>query len=359
MVKSNQTIKITKLNIIISFLLIFNGNTLAYADNMDWFNKGNELAKQHQFNMGLNANSNINSFTKEKYLSTKIADGANTGASDSKNMYGGQKNDPNYLYNHGKQAIQDCENQQDPRCSTLNKYADKNTQTQLQSYMSGISTRYQMTVAPDPTNKDCAIIKRKKPINETIEICTSTQEQHTTHTQCNNIITPNQVATPQTPADGIVFNPILNAMCDVTNVTGVIPFAESPQYLFDFGTTLFVIKSNMGSFLGGSLPMLMRHSNGNWCGSIDNTIITTPTSTPRQLAHFTDASNSPLDFYQDPSQNCGVDSTTQTCSIKIRLMSEKNIWEVVDNLVRAWVVIFPRPVPASATDNYIYTKGCP
>ncbi len=153
MVKSNQTIKITKLNIIISFLLIFNGNTLAYADNMDWFNKGSELAKQHQFNMGLNANSNINSFTKAKDLSTKIADGANAGASDSKDMYGGQKNDPNYLYNHGKQAIQDCENQQDPRCSTLNKYADKNTQTQLQSYMSGISTRYQMTVAPDPTNK--------------------------------------------------------------------------------------------------------------------------------------------------------------------------------------------------------------
>ena len=363
MVKSNQAIKTAKsikLCVILNLVLALS-NTMAYADNMDWFNKSAEAAKQHQFSLGLNANSNMDSFTKSNNLSSKIADGANAGTANSENMYTGQLKNDNYLSASGKQSIKDCENKQDPRCTTLNKYTDKDTQTQLQAYTSGISTRYQMTVAPDPTNKDCAIVKRKKPINETIQTCTSTQEQHTTQSQCNNTIMPNQVTTPQTPADGIVFTPIPNPMCgNVTDVTNRVVYGEASQYLFNYGTTVFVIKSNMSLFMGGKLPMFMEFFNGSFCGSTGGYIQTTPTTMPIAIGTLSVIHNVPITYYQDPGQNCGIDGSTTTCNIKIRLMhmgSKGGGW-MPDEVIRSWVITFTRPVPASAKNNYVYNKGC-
>ncbi|MBY0379410.1 MAG: hypothetical protein K2P99_03300 [Burkholderiales bacterium] len=173
-----------RLKLIIHLLMIMNLN---YADNAELFNQARSVGNQNQFKLNLNQNSSIDSYGATNKFTSDVANSANEGNANSKNMYNGASNDPNYLYNNGTQAIRDCEKRSDPRCTTLNKYGDKDTQTQIQAYTQGLSTRYLMSITPDPVDQSCSIIKRKSPINQSTATCISSTKQQD---QCFNTITP-------------------------------------------------------------------------------------------------------------------------------------------------------------------------
>jgi hypothetical protein len=167
---------------------------MAYADNNDLFNQAYQNGRQNNFNMNLNSGSNINSYSSVNHFESTVANNANAGTANSRDMYDhvyggdGVKSDPNYLYNQGAQEISSCQSKTDPRCTTLNKYGDKDTQTQLQAYSQGVSQKYSIKVMPDPTDSSCSKIIRKVPINSTTATCiASTHNQ----TKCNSIININ------------------------------------------------------------------------------------------------------------------------------------------------------------------------
>jgi hypothetical protein len=167
------------------YLLLFLNVSTCLADNTDSFNKAYQWGKQNQFNLNLNQDSTINSYGRVNSFESTVANNANSGNAKAQNMYNntyGNKANPNYLYNEGVQEIAACQDKSDPRCTTLNKYGDKDTQTQLQAYNHGISEKYYISVKPDPAASSCATITRKVPINKTIVSCIASAH---TQTNCN------------------------------------------------------------------------------------------------------------------------------------------------------------------------------
>lgn len=171
-------------------LILFLSISACFADNESLFNEFYNLGKQKQFNMNLNANSTINSYGQANKFTGSVADGANQGNAPARNMYDktyGDKADPNYLYKEGIRAIKDCQDQSDPRCTTLNKYGDKDTQTQIQAYTQGFAEKYNITIKPDPIDSACSTITRKEPINEVKATCIAGVKEQS---RCSNTIIP-------------------------------------------------------------------------------------------------------------------------------------------------------------------------
>jgi hypothetical protein len=334
-----------KLKILINVLAIM---SLAYADNTELFNQAMSIGNQNQFNLNLNQSSSIDSYGKSNKFIDDVANNANAGNANAKNMYNGASNDPNYLYNNGTQAIRDCSTQTDPRCTTLNKYGDKDTQTQIQAYTQGLSTRYLISVTPDPSDQACSIVKRKSPVNQSTATCIAGSNQQS---QCNNIITPYTEYIPPSPADGTVFNPVGSpGVCGV----GVVTDSWIPQS----DRAWFIITSNYNMFNAGSLPIVFGATSGvTPCRGGNATVITTPTSSRILIGQFymdwLGSQRGNIAFYQEPGMNCGVNDSTLTCNINITLA-----W-FNGGVFASWVVNFTRPKPPQYIQHYSYSKGCP
>lgn len=320
---------------------------ISYADNTELFNQAMSIGNQNQFNLNLNQNSSINSYGQQNKFDSSVANNANAGNANAKNMYNGQQNDPNYLYNNGRQSILDCETKTDPRCTTINKYGDKDTQSQIQAYTQGISTRYLMSVAPDPIDKSCSIVKRKNPINQTTASCISSAKQQN---QCNNTITPYSEKLPPIPVDGVVLHNVGSpGVCGVGQSSG--------SWIPQGDRAWFIITSSEGSFDGGTLPITMGATSGvTPCRGASNSIIVTPTTVRRTLGQFYmdwfGSQRGDIAFYQEPGQNCGIDSTTPTCTIGLTLS-----W-AGGGVFTSWSITFDRPQTHRYAKHYKYTKGC-
>lgn len=184
------------------FLLIIAATS--YADNQTLFNNAMQAGVNNQVNMNLNQNSTIDSYTQQNKLDPSVAVNANSGAASAKDMYShisGKNPDANYLYNAGTAAIQDCLNKHDVRCTTLNKYGDKDTQTQYQAYAQGISSKYQMKVIPDPNNSACSLVTKKEAINAHDAMCISGMHAQN---MCITTLIPYANYVPPSPPDGSV-----------------------------------------------------------------------------------------------------------------------------------------------------------
>lgn len=163
-----------------------------FADNVNTYNEAMQLGQQNKFNLNLNQNSTLGSYVSPFKFESSIANTAADGNAGARDMYTHVNkpdgtSDPNYLYNAGSKEITDCQNKHDPRCTTLNKYGDKDTQTQLQAYSSGISGKYLISVRPDPNDSVCSYIKTRKPINPTSVTC---EAALSTKRTCNIRIIP-------------------------------------------------------------------------------------------------------------------------------------------------------------------------
>lgn len=159
--------------------------TAVYADNTAAFNNAYQIGKQNQFNLNLNSSSTFNSFGQANKFESNIINDANTGNASAQSMYNGAANDPNYLYNQGKADIANCQSKNDPRCTSLNKYGDKDTQTQFQAYNQGISGKYSIITKPDPADSNCTQVTRKVPIGEATKTCVASAHQQS---QCHSTI---------------------------------------------------------------------------------------------------------------------------------------------------------------------------
>lgn len=149
---------------------------ICFADNTNLFNQAYQSGQQNQFKLNLNQNSNFDSYGQANKFESSVTNGANTGNANSKTMYNntyGDNADPNYLYKEGTKDIAACQSKSDPRCTTLNKYGDKGTQTQLQAYSQGISSKYYISVKPDPSDSSCSTVTRKVPVNQSTVTCTA------------------------------------------------------------------------------------------------------------------------------------------------------------------------------------------
>lgn len=160
-------------------------NTAAYADNTAAFNNAYQIGKQNQFNLNLNSGSTFDSFGQANKFESSIINDAKTGNATAQPMYNGATNDPNYLYNQGKADIANCQSKNDPRCTSLNKYGDKDTQTQFQAYNQGISGKYSIITKPDPSDKNCTQVIKKVPIGEATKTCIASAHQQS---QCHSNI---------------------------------------------------------------------------------------------------------------------------------------------------------------------------
>ena len=209
------------------FLLIlpclFHGS---YADNMALFNQAMAIGAQHQFKLNLNQNSSIVSYGVAESFSNSVATNANAGVLPAQDMYTKVQGtdttagDPNYLYNSSTQLIKDCEKQHDPKCTTINKYADKGTQTEIQAYTQSVSPKYLMSIASDPLNKACDTITRKMPINVTKVTCTAGLN---TQQGCLTTVIPYSIYYPPVPANGtIVVNASNKKQTDVYSALEVV-----------------------------------------------------------------------------------------------------------------------------------------
>ncbi len=162
--------------------------SMAFADNNSLYNDAVQAGKNKQFNLNLNSNSTIDSYGQAESFHSTIANQANAGNANAQGMHNnvyGEDANPNYLYNEGTKEISACQGKDDARCTTLNKYGDRDTQTGLQAYGHGVSTKYYISVKPDPINSACSIVTRKVPINQTNESCISSNNSHTS---CNATI---------------------------------------------------------------------------------------------------------------------------------------------------------------------------
>lgn len=145
--------------------------TYSFSDNQQLFNDAYQTGKNNQAKMNLNANSTINSYATSNKLESTFTNNANSGTSGSKDLYNGGTSNKKYLYDKGVQSLADCKNQADPRCSTLNKYTDKDTQNELQAYSHNVSEQYYIHTRPDPSSSSCTYVSRKKPINSSTHEC--------------------------------------------------------------------------------------------------------------------------------------------------------------------------------------------
>lgn len=173
---------------LVLFILIA---STSYADNQNYFDNAYQMGKQNQYNLNLNQNSTFNSYTQANNIESNISKNATTGTIGAETTYKNADKDANYLYNQGKQEIANCQSKSDPRCTTLNKYGDKDTQTSIQAYRQGISEKYYIAVRPDPSDTQCSYVTRKLPINSTEYFCNAALKDNT---ECNNTITPSYLA---------------------------------------------------------------------------------------------------------------------------------------------------------------------
>ena len=158
---------------------------LCFADNAQYFNQAQQLGKDRQFKLNLNPSSTFTSYSQANKLESNIYNPANAGQNGARELYKNAGNNSNYLMIQGKQALDQCQSQSDPRCSTLNKYGDKDTLTQIQAYSNGVSQRYYIHVKPDPADSACSIITRKQPFNNTIASCVASSRSQI---NCNQTI---------------------------------------------------------------------------------------------------------------------------------------------------------------------------
>ncbi|TXI94167.1 MAG: hypothetical protein E6Q33_00795 [Neisseriales bacterium] len=165
-------------------LLILVAGT-SYADNQNYFDNAYQIGKQNQYNLNLNQNSTFNSYTQANNIESNISKNATTGTIGAETVYKNADKDVNYLYNQGKQEISNCQSKSDPRCTSLNKYGDKDTLTQMQAYSQGITEKYYIGVRPDPSDTQCSYVTRKVPVNATTATCIATSHNQNT---CNSII---------------------------------------------------------------------------------------------------------------------------------------------------------------------------
>lgn len=333
-----------------SKVTLFLSFTCCFADNTAIYNKAYKLGEQHQFNLNLNANSTINSYAIDHKFESTVANNANKGNAPAKNMYDntyGDNADPNYLYKEGVNEIANCQKAGDPRCTTLNRYGDKDTQTQIQAYTQGVSTKYQITVTPDPSDSQCMISKRKVPINQTIATCVSSLKENA---QCQNTINPYQEYVPPVPADGAILQPSGSpGVCGVGTVTS--------SWIPEYDRAWLTITSSEGLFAGGNLPIVMgAYSGSTPCRGASGAISIFPTTTRKLLGHFYmdwfQHQKGEVGFYQEVGQNCGINDETPYCSINITLS-----W-VNGGKFTSWLITFQRPRIHSYITHYTYNKGC-
>ena len=216
------------------YLLLLLSISACFADNTDLFNQTYQFGKQNQFNLNLNTNSTINSYGKANYFESNVANNANTGNANSQSMYNntyGENANPNYLYNEGTKDIAACQSKDDPRCSTLNKYGDKDTQAQFQAYSQGISAKYYISVKPDPADSSCSTITRKVPINQSLASCIASSHTQTT---CNSTIAislDSHDCDPSTGGCNLYQN---NPMCQLTRPY-ITAKCTGYSYQFNYG----------------------------------------------------------------------------------------------------------------------------
>lgn len=254
-------------------LLLFYRMHKAYADNQALFNSAMQVGSQNQFNMNLNPNSTIDSYGQQNKLDPSVAANANAGNAPAKEMYShisGKNLDNNYLYNAGTAAIQDCLKEHDPRCSTLNKYGDKDTQTQYQAYAQGISSKYQMKVMPDPNNSVCSLVTRKEAINSRTEMCIAGMHAQN---MCSTTLMPYANYVPPSPPDGSVIGQASNQNTEKTycavavSVIATEALTKSSQVLLKLTNTDLdnpswtINKSSTYSMSGGSNEFLHLDDN--------------------------------------------------------------------------------------------------
>jgi hypothetical protein len=155
-------------------ILVFLVVGSVFADNAQLFNEYYQYGKQNNTNMGINKNSTIQNYSSSHNLSeSNYAATANQGTNGSKEMYSGGSNSPSYLHDKGIADLNQCKNQNDPRCQIYTKYSDKDTQADLQAYSHNPSQQYWIHSRPDPNNSNCSLVTTKKPINETTKTCIS------------------------------------------------------------------------------------------------------------------------------------------------------------------------------------------
>lgn len=192
--------------------------TVVYADNQNYFDNAWQLGKQNQFNLNLNDNSSFSTYAQANKIESNIVNGANTGNAGSKDVFNNASNDSNYLYNQGKREVINCQSRSDARCSTLNKYGDNDTLTQIQAYSQGISEKFYIHTRPDPADSQCSFVTRKVPINQSTATCISSGKDQNV---CTTKVTPYNNYVPPVPADGSILAQGSNqdtsrAFCGVT-----------------------------------------------------------------------------------------------------------------------------------------------
>lgn len=328
-----------------------------FANNQDLFNQATSIGNKNKFNLNLKQNSTIDSYGQLNKFESTVANNANAGTAGSQDMYNNTTRldaDPNYIFNQGKQEIANCETKSDARCSTINKYADKDTQLKLQEYKQPLSIEYSMTVTPDPTDKSCSIVKRKKPLSTTINTCITATTQ--SQTVCNNTLTAYEEYIPQTPNDGIVLqqDPRDVNLCSIYKVTATTGYAS--DYLSN--PVFFVIKMNASLFTSGKLPMEFYSYNSRPnCASGTGVISINPTTTRMQIGGAINNLGISYAFYQDPGDNCGSNNSNPTCrvNVSVDIMGMRFFGATTNK----WTVTFPRPKAASSVSHYVHNKGCP
>jgi hypothetical protein len=185
---------------------------LSYADNSQLFNEAYQTGKKNQFNLNLNANSTINTYSTSNKLESTYINNANAGTQNSKQDYSGASNDKNYLYNKATKDLANCVNQNDPRCTTLNKYSDKDTQTTLQAYNHNVAQAYYIHTKADPSDNNCTLITTKQPVNATTKQCIAAAHQSSSCT-AKPVITINVRSHECNPNGGGCNQYINNPLC--------------------------------------------------------------------------------------------------------------------------------------------------
>lgn len=206
----------------------------SYADNNDLFNQAYQLGKQNNFNLNLNGNSSINSYAASNNLNSTIVDNANAGTANSQDMYNNTYSDnadPNYLYKQGTAEIQSCQTKSDPRCTTLNKYGDKDTLTQIQAYSQGLSDKYYISTKPDLSDSSCTFVTRKVPINQSNVMCIASAHSQNT---CNSNISINVNYYDCDPTNGACNTYTNNKNCTLVRPY-VAPVCTSYQAISNHG----------------------------------------------------------------------------------------------------------------------------
>ena len=284
-------------------------------------------------------------------IGSNTMDISKQGTQGSEDSYNNAKADPNYLYNQGTAQIATCKSKSDPACQAVTKYNDDETQRDLGAYDMGTNAfAYSQSVRADPSNTSCSIIRSYKPINPVENMCLVGNHQQVS---CEATITPYQrqeKLNPPIPLDGTILQP--NSSPNVCGV-GTVTNAWIPQS----DRAWFIINSNAVMFDNFNLPILMGATSGvTPCRGVSGTISTTPTNTRNLLGQFYmdwfGSQRGNVAFYQEAGQNCGVDSSTKTCVIKITLA-----W-AGGSTFTSWSVVFARPQTSKLVTHYQYNDGC-